>query len=727
MDKTKLSEWGEKLKTGGAQMSRMVSGKMKEILQGPTPESRIVDEATLDTLQEPNWGLNMKICAMINSLDFEATDIVRAIKKKISAKNNVTQSLSLDLLESCTTNCANVASEVASEGVLEEMVKMIENPHTHRGNRGRALQLIGVWGQSRDLAHLPVFHRTLCGKTPFFLLNCLSNVPNTNSIYASLSAEEKKEVFEVTRNSLEVLSSMLSKETEPKPTLDELTESMFKKCKQSQPVIQMIIESTTDDDGVLFEALNLHDELHQVISKFEELEADSKSERQLNENSGTTEANPIVPFEACNENMMGAPHSTNEEFKVIASPTFHKETMSVAEVVDAMGKKKETKNKSKDSGRVQDQNMANAFEYEIALQVQEPNEETCEEPSLVPENGKNVSKGKEANEVSREENAAIEELKEIKLWGVPLLPSKRHEGTDIVLLKFLKAKDYKVNEAFEMLSGTLKWRKEFKVDEIIEENLGDDFDNLGYLNSRDKEVQFLEKAIKELKFEAGGANSIVQILDLKHSSGQTTKELRSVSRKSWKLLQDPYSEFIHRNIIINVPLWFYISHVFSSRLKAQTENGRVVIARPGKVTSTLLKFIPPENLPVEYGGLKRENDGEFSTEDKALVVKAKANTTEHIQIPTTKAGMTMIWDLTVVGAWDVSYKEEFIPDDEGSYRVLIQNEKDKKKGGSVGNSFYISEPGKIVISIANFLLKKKKILYRYKTKPTFPVYAMIKK
>ncbi|KAE8681769.1 hypothetical protein F3Y22_tig00111309pilonHSYRG00141 [Hibiscus syriacus] len=363
MDKTKLSEWGEKLKTGGAQMSRMVSGKMKEILQGPTPESRIVDEATLDTLQEPNWGLNMKICAMINSLDFEATDIVRAIKKKISAKNNVTQSLSLDLLEACTTNCANVASEVASEGVLEEMVKMIENPHTHRGNRGRALQLIGVWGQSRDLAHLPVFHRTYvslkeksdppvangkCTPLHFTLESCMSLPPSENYpvdntepdsgdftySYASLSAEEKKEVFEVTRNSLEVLSSMLSKETEPKPTLDELTESMFKKCKQSQPVIQMIIESTTDDDGVLFEALNLHDELHQVISKFEELEADSKSERQLNENSGTTEANPIVPVEACNENMMGAPHSTNEEFKVIASPTFHKETMSVAEIVD---------------------------------------------------------------------------------------------------------------------------------------------------------------------------------------------------------------------------------------------------------------------------------------------------------------------------------------------------------------------------------------------------------
>lgn len=87
----------------------------------------------------------------------------------------------------------------------------------------------------------------------------------------------------------------------------------------------------------------------------------------------------------------------------------------------------------------------------------------------------------------------------------------------------------------------------------------------------------------------------------------------------------------------------------------------------------------------------------------------------------------MVWDLTVVGSSDVSYKEEFIPDDEGSYKVLLQNEKEKKKGEGVRNSFYISEPGKIVITFDNPMLKKKKVLYRYKTKPTVPIYVLIKK
>ncbi|XWS46976.1 hypothetical protein CRYUN_Cryun14cG0114300 [Craigia yunnanensis] len=205
-------------------------------------------------------------------------------------------------------------------------------------------------------------------------------------------------------------------------------------------------------------------------------------------------------------------------------------------------------------------------------------------------------------------------------------------------------------------------------------------------------VQNMEKGIKELNFEPGGADSVVQIIDLKNSPGPATKELRSLCRKSWMLLQDHYPELIHRNV----------------RLKTQTSNSKIVFARPGKVPETLLKFVSPENLPVEYGGLKRENDNEFFSEDKVSEHKVRANASESIQIPAPE---------------DVSYKEEFVPDDEGSYKVLLQSEKEKKGGESVRNSLYISEPGKIVITIDNFMLKKKnkKVLYRYKTKPTLPI------
>lgn len=79
-----------------------------------------------------------------------------------------------------------------------------------------------------------------------------------------------------------------------------------------------------------------------------------------------------------------------------------------------------------------------------------------------------------------------------------------------------------------------------------------------------------------------------------------------------------------------------------------------------------------------------------------------------------QAGVTVFWDLTVVGH-EVHYKEEFIPNDECSYTILVQKE---HKTRSVRNSFHIREPGKIVLSVDNYTLKKKKIFYRYTIKPT---------
>lgn len=89
-----------------------------------------------------------------------------------------------------------------------------------------------------------------------------------------------------------------------------------------------------------------------------------------------------------------------------------------------------------------------------------------------------------------------------------------------------------------------------------------------------------------------------------------------------------------------------------------------------------------------------------------------------------QAGATVAWDLTVVG-WDVMYKEEFVPEDDCSYKVLLQ--KPSRCGESIRNSFYVNEPGAIVITIDNKTRKKKRVLYRTKSKPTLPMYIFLKK
>lgn len=98
--------------------------------------------------------------------------------------------------------------------------------------------------------------------------------------YGSLSAEQTREFLEITRNSLEVLSSLLSSTEETSVTEDDLTVGMVEKCKESQLVLQRIVRSTADDEGLLFEALNINDELQKVISQFEEMQVSVKSKTQ---------------------------------------------------------------------------------------------------------------------------------------------------------------------------------------------------------------------------------------------------------------------------------------------------------------------------------------------------------------------------------------------------------------------------------------------------------------
>merc|ERR1712183_780921 len=110
------------------------------------------------------------------------------------------------------------------------------------------------------------------------------------------------------------------------------------------------------------------------------------------------------------------------------------------------------------------------------------------------------------------------------------------------------------------------------------------------------------------------------------------------------------------------------------------------------------------------GGLKQENDSEFSTEDAVMEVTVKAGTTENIEIPVLEAGTTLIWDLIILG-WEVNYKEEFVPSHEESYSLIIQRgRKMVGQEGSIRNSFKNKEPGKVVLIVENLSFKKIRVL-----------------
>ncbi|KAL6998897.1 hypothetical protein U1Q18_000063 [Sarracenia purpurea var. burkii] len=175
--------------------------------------------------------------------------------------------------------------------------------------------------------------------------------------------------------------------------------------------------------------------------------------------------------------------------------------------------------------------------------------------------------------------------------------------------------------------------------------------------------QLMEKGIRKLDFQPAGVSSLVQINDLNNTPRPARKELRMATKQAVGILQDNYPELVARNIFINVPFGYYAFNALLSPFLTQRTKSKLIFARPGRVTETLLRYITVEEIPVYYGGFKRENETEFSLEDEDLEVTINAGSTETIEIPASEVETRLIWDLTVLG-WEVNYKEEFVPEDE---------------------------------------------------------------
>lgn len=203
-----------------------------------------------------------------------------------------------------------------------------------------------------------------------------------------------------------------------------------------------------------------------------------------------------------------------------------------------------------------------------------------------------------ASHLKSSERKALQELKDRlkthqsdpSMWGIPLLGGD--DRADVILLKFLRARDFKVSDSLHMLLTCLSWRKDFASDDILGEDLG--FKELegvvAYMQGCDREghpvcynaygvfkdkdmyervfgdedklkrflrwrVQVLERGIKMLHFKPGGINSIIQVTDLKD---MPKRELRVASNQILSLFQDNYPEMVARKVI-SLPLHLSLS------------------------------------------------------------------------------------------------------------------------------------------------------------------------
>ncbi|XP_002520034.2 TOM1-like protein 1 [Ricinus communis] len=304
----KVNAFRERLKIGGAEVGRkMTAGmssmsfKVKELFQGPNQADKLVEDATAETLEEPDWAMNLDICDIINHERVNSVELIRGIKKRIMMKNARIQYLALVLLETIVKNCEKAFSEVAAERVLDEMVKLIDDPQTVVNNRNKALMLIESWGESTsELRYLPVYEETykslrsrgirFPGRdneslAPIFTPPRSVSAAEVDASLAqqiqhdipvvSFTAEQTKEAFDVARNSIELLTTVLSSSPEQDALKDDLTITLVQQCRQSQSTVQRIIETAGDNEALLFEALNVNDEIQKVLTKYEDLKKPS--------------------------------------------------------------------------------------------------------------------------------------------------------------------------------------------------------------------------------------------------------------------------------------------------------------------------------------------------------------------------------------------------------------------------------------------------------------------
>ncbi|CAN0927623.1 PATL6 [Linum grandiflorum] len=148
--------------------------------------------------------------------------------------------------------------------------------------------------------------------------------------------------------------------------------------------------------------------------------------------------------------------------------------------------------------------------------------------------------------------------------------------------------------------------------------------------------------------------------------------------------------------------------MFSPFLTQRTKS-KFVISKEGNVAETLYKFIKPEDVPVQYGGLSRPGDLHNDPPKPASEFSIKGGEKVNIQIEGIEAGATITWDI-VVGGWEVEYSAEFVPNSEGSYTIAV--EKSRKVGcneEAIHNSYTAREGGKMVLSVDNSVSRRRKV------------------
>ncbi|KAF7794412.1 hypothetical protein EIP86_005546 [Pleurotus ostreatoroseus] len=227
------------------------------------------------------------------------------------------------------------------------------------------------------------------------------------------------------------------------------------------------------------------------------------------------------------------------------------------------------------------------------------------------------------------------ELKSTSIWGVTIDPKKPTSDArvSVVLMKFLRARELSVAEAQTMMTATLKWREEMKIDEIMKEEFPDKiFSGVGRIFGKDKggrpvvyniyggeqdvnavfgdvkrfirwRVQLMERSIQLLDFET--LDQMIQVHDYEGVSmfGRTANQ-KAAASEATTIFQNHYPEFLFKKLFIHVPAFLtWMFWIFKPIISAKTyAKMSVVGTSQSEISQAMLPLIDAKELPKRYGG-----------------------------------------------------------------------------------------------------------------------------
>eukprot|EP00252_Welwitschia_mirabilis_P020637 TRINITY_DN5094_c0_g1_i1.p1 TRINITY_DN5094_c0_g1~~TRINITY_DN5094_c0_g1_i1.p1 ORF type:complete len:538 (+),score=135.63 TRINITY_DN5094_c0_g1_i1:890-2503(+) len=261
----------------------------------------IVEGATSEVLCDTDWGLNMELCDIINADPPLAKDVLRAVRKRLRHKSPSVQSLTLVLLETLVKNCGEkVRQQMIERGILQEMVKMAKKKSTGE-IRDKIIALFDSWqdffgGQGKfpqyhdachELIHAGIMTPKNSSRPTLELQEAQqlqSHCSGTSSLGAQVAENQPEATFPImslsdiqkARGIMEVLMEMLNA-IDPKDkesVKDEVIMDLVEQCSFNKQRAMQLITSTSDE-GILFPALTLNDDLQRVLNKHDDIASGS--------------------------------------------------------------------------------------------------------------------------------------------------------------------------------------------------------------------------------------------------------------------------------------------------------------------------------------------------------------------------------------------------------------------------------------------------------------------